>query len=96
MPADGTHLEGVPELVIEVRSPSTWRYDTTVKFRTYEATGVAELWMVDTASHTILVYRRSTQSSDTFDLAFELDTEKVLVSPLLEGFTLNIGSLFGP
>ncbi len=33
MPVDGTHLDLVPELVVEVRSPSTWRYDTTIKFR---------------------------------------------------------------
>jgi Uma2 family endonuclease len=69
IPADGTHLGVAPELAVEVRSPSTWRYDTTVKFRKYEVGGVAEVWMVDTASNTVLVYRRSTPQSEVFDLA---------------------------
>jgi Uma2 family endonuclease len=72
MPADGTHLDFAPELVVEVRSPSNWRYDTTVKFRVYESAGVAEVWLVDTAANTVLVYRRSTPSSPTFDVALEL------------------------
>jgi Uma2 family endonuclease len=73
MPADGTHLDFAPELVVEVRSPSTWRYDTTIKFRIYERAGVAEVWLVDTAAHTVLVYRRSSPpNSPIFDVALEL------------------------
>jgi Uma2 family endonuclease len=94
MPADGTHLDFAPELVVEVRSPSTWRYDTTIKFRTYESAGVAEVWLVDTAANTVLVYRRSVASSPTFDVALELGVEEHLTSPLLEDFTLNIAELF--
>jgi Uma2 family endonuclease len=66
LPADGTHIDFVPELVIEVRSPSTWKFDTTVKFRKYEAAGAAEVWLVDTASNTVLVFRRSSMSAPTF------------------------------
>jgi Uma2 family endonuclease len=66
LPADGTHIDFVPEPVIEVRSPSTWKFDTTVKFRKYEAAGAAEVWLVDTASNTVLVFRRSSMSAPTF------------------------------
>ncbi len=94
VPADGTHLAFAPELVVEVRSPSTWRYDTTVKFRIYENAGVAEVWLVDTAANTVLVYRRSTPSSPTFDVALELAVGETLTSSQLEDFALNITELF--
>jgi Uma2 family endonuclease len=94
LPYDAAYLDFAPELVVEVRSPSTWRYDTTVKFRIYEVAGVSEVWLVDTASKSVLVYRRSTPSSSDFDVALELEEGEVLVSPLLEGFTLDITALF--
>jgi Uma2 family endonuclease len=84
----------VPQLVVEVRSPSTWRYDTTVKFRKYEAAAVAEVWLVDTASNTVLVYRRSSVNAVEFDIALEIGVESVLTTPLLEGFSLEIAEVF--
>jgi Uma2 family endonuclease len=94
LPSDGTHLDLVPELVVEVRSPSTWRYDTTVKFRKYEAAGVSEVWLVDTAANTVLVYRRSSESAAEFDVALELGVGELLVTPLLDGFALDLTKLF--
>ncbi len=94
IPADGTHLDIAPELVVEFRSPSTWRYDTTVKFRKYEAAGVAEVWPFDTESNTVLVYRRTTPESQTFDIALELGSGEVLTSALLDEFSLDITTLF--
>ena len=94
LPYDAAYLDFAPELVVEVRSPSTWRYDTTVKFRMYEAAGVSEVWLVDTASKSVLVYRRSIASSPDFDIALELAEGEVLITPLLEGFFLDITALF--
>ena len=94
MPADGTHLDFVPDLAVEVRSPSTWRYDTIVKIRLYEAAGVGEAWLVNTASKSVLVYRRSVPESPDFDISLELEEGEVLLSPLLEGFSLDITALF--
>ena len=56
-------IEHLPDLAVEVRSPSTWRYDLGKKKATYERSGLPELWLVDTASRTILVYRRSRKDS---------------------------------
>lgn len=41
-----THIEGPPDLVIEVLSPSTQRHDRVRKLRLYAHTGVQEYWLV--------------------------------------------------
>jgi hypothetical protein len=43
-------IESLPDLAVEVRSPSTWRYDVGKKKATYERGGLPELWPVDTAT----------------------------------------------
>jgi Uma2 family endonuclease len=50
-------LNGAPDLVIEVLSPSTARRDKTVKFRLYEKHGVREYWMVDPAAQYVEVWQ---------------------------------------
>jgi Uma2 family endonuclease len=40
-------LEGAPDLVVEVLSPSTATYDRTDKQRLYAFSGVKEYWLVD-------------------------------------------------
>lgn len=40
-------IEGAPDLVVEVLSPSTAAYDRTVKMDDYRDAGVRELWFVD-------------------------------------------------
>lgn len=40
-------LYGAPDLVIEVLSPATWRFDKEDKLHEYERSGVKEYWMVD-------------------------------------------------
>jgi Uma2 family endonuclease len=38
---------GAPDLIIEILSPSTSRYDRVLKFNTYLRAGVREYWVVD-------------------------------------------------
>jgi Uma2 family endonuclease len=95
VPADlDAYPEHVPDLCLEIRSSSTWRYDVGTKKRVYEAGGLAELWLVDDAARTVLVYRRSGRGAPTFDVALELGRGEVLGSPLLPGFALSIDALF--
>ena len=44
---DGIH--GVPDLVVEVLSPSSRTMDLTTKKKRYEKFGVPELWIADPA-----------------------------------------------
>ena len=91
---DAKRILGPPALAVEVRSPSTWRYDVGVKKRAYERLGLAELWLVDTASDTVLVYRRSSAESDHFDVELELAVGESLTTPLLPGFSVDLAALF--
>lgn len=51
---DGVH--GTPDLVVEVLSPKTARYDRRHKKEVYEKCGVKEYWIVDPANRTIEQY----------------------------------------
>jgi Uma2 family endonuclease len=84
----------LPYLAVEVRSPSTWRYDIGPKKAAYERAGLRELWLVDTAASEVLIYRRSTPEAPTFDVALELERSQSLTSPGLEGFELALAELF--
>lgn len=81
-----------PDLTVEVRSPSTWRFDIGPKKTGYEAMAVRELWLVDFTS--LLVFRRSSPQRPDFDVTLELAPEETLASPLLPGFALPLASLY--
>ena len=49
------NIQGAPDLVIEVLSPSTAHRDRTFKRALYARHGVREFWFVDTDAHTIEV-----------------------------------------
>ncbi|MGI8945263.1 MAG: Uma2 family endonuclease [Thermoleophilaceae bacterium] len=84
----------LPDLAVEVRSPSTWRYDLGAKMATYERRGLPELWLVDTPAEQVLVFRRSSTDSARFDIALELGGGDSLTSPLLPGFATGLDELF--
>lgn len=83
-----------PDLVVEVRSPSTWKYDLGPKRERYERWGVGELWLVDGRSRSVLVHRRSGPSHPALDVALELAEDGVLASPSLPGFALPVRDVF--
>ncbi len=84
-----------PDIAVEIRSPSTWRYDIGAKKTNYERRGVAELWLVDTAADVVIVFRRSVPGHALFDVSEELDAPATLTSPLLPGFALAVAEIFG-
>jgi Uma2 family endonuclease len=91
---DGGRPSPLPDIAVEVRSPSTWRYDVGVKKSAYERRGLPELWLVDTESETVLVFRRSDPAAPSFDVALEIAMAQRLSSPLLPGFSLAAADLF--
>ncbi len=93
-PADTGWPYAVPDLAVEVRSPSTWRYDIGAKKSGYERAGLPELWLIDAAAAAVLVFGRSTPDAPAFDVALELERSETLTSPLLPGFALPLRAVF--
>jgi Uma2 family endonuclease len=87
------NVQGTPELVVEIGSPSTRRRDETVKRDLYERAGVSEYWFVDPERDVVRVYRRD---RDRFARPVELSLEAadVLTTPLLQGLELPLSEIF--
>ena len=52
-----TKINGVPDLVVEILSPSTASNDTSLKKHLYERTGVGEYWIADPDHQRLEQYR---------------------------------------
>jgi Uma2 family endonuclease len=53
---DDRGCNGAPDLIVEILSPSNFRYDWVIKFNKYREAGVREYWVVDPVSKIITVY----------------------------------------
>ena len=91
---DAAFIVGPPDIAVEVRSDSTWRYDNGTKRSVYEQNALPELWLIDTAADCVLVYRRSFETATEFDVELELVRGEAVTSPQLGDFTVDVSTLF--
>jgi len=84
-------IEGAPDLVIEILSPSTAYYDLKRKRRVYETAGVREYWIVDPFERSIEVYENI---GGQFQLFNRAEAEGAAQSKLLPGFQLSLSTAF--
>jgi Uma2 family endonuclease len=80
----------VPDLVVEVSSPSTRRTDLTRKRDLYERFGVAEYWFVDIEIERVEIYRLH---EGTYGGPEILRAGAVLTSPVLPDFALDLSTI---
>jgi Uma2 family endonuclease len=85
------NVQGAPDLLVEVLSPSTAKRDRTVKRRIYQNFGVREYWLADPEERSILQVRFAAVGGASETLLTERDR---LASDLLPGWDIEIGSLF--
>ena len=85
------NIQGAPDLVIEVLSPSTAHRDRTFKRALYARHGVREFWFVDTDAHTIEVLLLGASGYETVGI---FGAGQTLTSPTLTGFNLNTDEVF--
>lgn len=84
-------IQGAPDLVIEILSPSTAYYDMKRKKKVYEACGVKEYWLADPEEKTIEIYE---SQEGKFQLFCQGKSGEKVNSKLLEGFSLEVDSIF--
>ena len=86
-------LHSAPDLVIEVLSPglANEKRDRDAKLKLYSRRGVEEYWIVDWLARKVEVYRRENAALHLIATLNESDT---LQTPLLQGFSCLVGSLF--
>ena len=48
-------IQGAPDFIMEILSPSTRRKDMTVKYRKYKSCGVREYWMLDVENRRMII-----------------------------------------
>jgi Uma2 family endonuclease len=89
-----TNVRGVPELVVEIGSPSTRRRDETTKRALYERVGVSEYWFVDAEADMVRVYRRLNGGRFARPEQLSLRAGDELTTPLLEGLVLPLAEIF--
>ena len=85
------NIQGAPDLVIEVLSPSTEKRDPEMKAKLYARSGVRELWIVDPVSKTVELYA-GTGAAFRREALFTIgDTAR---SPLLPGLEIPLARVF--
>lgn len=85
------YIEGVPDLVVEVVSPSNWIYDRKEKFLVYQTAGVSEYWIVDYRAKTIEVFF---WERGAYVLLGKWGTGETATSRVLDGFQVSVNEIF--
>ncbi|NBB75650.1 MAG: Uma2 family endonuclease [Bacteroidetes bacterium] len=84
-------IEGAPDLIVEILSPSTAYRDLTTKKRLYEQHGVREYWTVDPDTQAVEVH---VNTDDGFTQRARVVESGTAASTLLDGFHVDLADLF--
>jgi Uma2 family endonuclease len=84
-------LEGAPDLVAEILSPSNWLDDRRTKFEIYAQAGVREYWILDPQGKTVEVF---TLAEGLYALLGVFDTGERARSEVLPGFEPAVAEIF--
>ena len=87
------NVRGAPDLVVEIRSPSTANRDWTIKRDLYARYGVKEYWVVDPDERRVWVMLLG---DDSLEEAGSYGTGEVLTSPTLAGLSIDLDDVFQP
>lgn len=87
----GRGVQGPPDLLIEVLSPSTRGHDLLTKRALYGRAGVREYWIVDPGQQTVEVLSLAADSLHSTQLA---SGDEDVVSPVLGGIAFPLAEIF--
>ena len=84
-------IEGHPDLIVEVLSPSTFKNDRKEKMELYLKFGVTEYWIVDPKNQSVEVY---VLENDVYDMRFFAIETGDIESKVLEGLKFDVAKIF--
>lgn len=96
-------LQGAPDLVVEIISPSSMKRDRGDKMKLYERCGIGEYWLVDARTRSVEVYVNGLVNGvqdfvlrDVFfiDTALESTATVIVRSVVLPDFTMPLVAVF--
>jgi Uma2 family endonuclease len=83
-------VEGAPDVVVEILSPSTGYYDLTIKKEVYERSGVKEYWVLDSQRRTFEIYKNTQEG---FKLTSQAREKGKVFSEIL-GIEIDLQEVF--
>ncbi len=86
------YIEGVPDLIVEILSPSNWAYDRDEKFKVYRDADVPELWLVDYRKKTVEVF--VWEEGEYVLQKGVLKVGDMAESNVLNGFAVQVAEIF--
>jgi Uma2 family endonuclease len=84
-------IEGAPEVLVEILSPSRPEYDRLTKARRYAARGVQHYWILDPDERTMECFRLD---RDVYRLDASAAGDDALTVPAFEGLTVPLAELW--
>ncbi len=85
------NIQGAPDLLIEILSPSTAAIDRKTKFRLYEKYGVREYWLVSPEAENVQIF---VLRGSGYELLGNFSGQREVRSELLNGFTCQTSEIF--
>lgn len=89
-------IEGGPDLIIEIISPSTERTDRELKRKLYAAEGVTEYWLVDPRAHTMEILTLDVVQGESVYRTVARAARGARVSSTIFALTVALDHVFAP
>ena len=87
---EDTKINGIPDMIVEVLSPSNAYYDLVVKKKIYEQCGVKEYWIVDPLQNTLDLY---VLQNSKFQHKIQIEKKGKISSEIFPGLDLDLETI---
>ena len=84
------NIQGAPDLVMEVLSPSNPAHDRDLKYELYAEAGVPEYWIIDPHERTVEIF---VLSSGAYELLGRFGENETADSQVLDGFAVSVNEI---
>ena len=84
------NIQGAPDLVMEVLSPSNPAHDRDLKYELYAEAGVPEYWIIDPHERTVEIF---VLSSGAYELLGRFGENETAHSQVLDGFAVSVNEI---